>query len=306
MPVRWTYKVVEVPRLSFNLICICETKSQMPEGPEVKVISDQLRKLVGRQIVNMTITAKSKYHKKNIPGWERVTYPLLIDGVVAVGKKLVFSLQGHFGPIYMTSTLGLEGHWRYSPDHNTGFIISIGEFIPGPVLMRCTEQYIYYDDTRHFGNITFRSADELTKDLKVIGPDLLSSEVPLSLYTKIIRGKRIAGWPIHKFLMDQSKFAGVGNYLKSEILYAAKINPMRTLSSLSDDDVKALHYHSVSLLRQSYAAGGHSSRTYLAPNGEHGRFIVKVYRQECDPEGRPVVGHKFDDRTTWWVPEVQK
>jgi formamidopyrimidine-DNA glycosylase len=36
-----------------------------------------------------------------------------------------------------------------------------------------------------------------------------------------------------EILMDQKMFSGIGNYIKSECLYRAKLNPHRTVNSIS-------------------------------------------------------------------------
>ena len=40
--------------------------------------------------------------------------------------------------------------------------------------------------------------------------------------------------------MNQKYLSGIGNYLKSEILYESKISPLRTLEFLSRQDLEIL------------------------------------------------------------------
>ena len=45
---------------------------------------------------------------------------------------------------------------------------------------------------------------------------------------------------IAEFLMDQSMCAGIGNYLKAEILYDAAISPHRIVKSLDSEEFNKL------------------------------------------------------------------
>ena len=108
--------------------------------------------------------------------------------------------------------------------------------------------------------------------------------------------------------MDQSVIAGVGNYIKAESLYLAKLSPHRTVESLSDDDLILLKQKIQEVMTESFASGGATIRTYKNFNGESGeygdRFIV--YNQKTDPVGNPVVKEQTKDkRKTHWVPNIQ-
>ncbi|TAG25263.1 MAG: endonuclease VIII [Burkholderiales bacterium] len=68
-----------------------------------------------------------------------------------------------------------------------------------------------------------------------LGPEVLSSEVsPIQI------AHRLAQFPrrfIADALLDQHVLAGLGNYLRADILLVAKINPLRKISSLSPQEL---------------------------------------------------------------------
>lgn len=88
-------------------------------------------------------------------------------------------------------------------------------------------------------------------------------------------------------ISDQSNFAGIGNYLRSEIMYAAKINPFKISGNLTDDELKIIKNKLFSLPRRVYDKNGSSEYTNL------GEFQFKVYKQKFDPYGNPVYKKKI-------------
>ena len=70
--------------------------------------------------------------------------------------------------------------------------------------------------------------------------------------------------------MDQKVISGIGNYLKAEALYRARIHPLATVGDLDDDDLEALRVASLTCIRQSYAAKGATLRDYRLPDGTPG------------------------------------
>jgi endonuclease VIII len=68
-----------------------------------------------------------------------------------------------------------------------------------------------------------------------LGPEVLSSEVNAAQIAN-----RLAQFPrrvIADALLDQHVLAGLGNYLRADILLVARINPLRKIASLSNQDL---------------------------------------------------------------------
>lgn len=272
----------------------------MPEGPEVRVMADQLSKmLIGKKMVEISFDQKSKCSREKITQGKRFLLlqeinpqPSKVVDVTSDGKTLIFWFEnGHA----LTTGLGMEGRWLESPTKHSNAWITFED-----------QSRIYFDDSRHFGNLRYYTSEAaVVADLDDLhGPDILAEEVPEEEWRRIFR--RYPRREICSALMDQKIVAGIGNYLKSEILYEARIRPDRKISELSDDQLELLREISHRLIRQSYAAQGLSIRTYLAPDGTKGTFQLAVYKRSCDDRGNPVITGVFSDkRTTHWVPTVQ-
>ena len=89
--------------------------------------------------------------------------------------------------------------------------------------------------------------------------------------------------------------SGLGNYLKSEILYDAKINPNKTIDKFSDKEIKDLYNSIIKICNIMLKNEGRDLKT------------LQVYERKKDKNGYDVKYEKTPDRKyTYWVPEVQK
>ena len=120
-------------------------------------------------------------------------------------------------------------------------------------------------------------------------------------------GNRIKKKEISDFLLEQKYFSGVGNYLKSDILYHARIKPDRTLESLNDQEVKNLLDSTMFIMHESLKHGGLTIKSFWSPTGKKGVYPTLVYERAFDFNGFPVIKSTFKDkRSTYWVQEIQK
>jgi len=196
----------------------------------------------------------------------------------------------------MWNTLGMTGGWTTKNSKYEKVKFSFQDM----------EKELTFYDIRNFGTIKFSSSkSELKRKLASIGYDMLSSPPGLLIFKNLIH--KNGNENITKFLMNQKYISGIGNYIKSEALYAAKISPYRLCSSLSHDDCERLYNAIIFIINASYNSGGATIKNYLNFNGEIGAFTFKVYGLRTDPYGNSVVTCTTKDgRTTHWVPEMQK
>jgi len=173
---------------------------------------------------------------------------------------------------------------------------------------------LYYEDGRTLGFVKYAITDEQIEDIyKDVGPDFMHNEVLIDYFTSVIKNKRIKTKKIAELLLEQHRFAGIGNYLRAEILYVSKISPYRQLQDITDKEIKILYKNIVKILKESAEKRGLSFENYLDPNSEMGEFECKVYGMETDPEGNEVIKEKIGTvpkgkdtrRAIHWVPEIQ-
>ena len=272
----------------------------MPEAAEVAHQADFLKKWEGKTITSIQWDERSKFHRQPIPGWKQMVFPVTIKKVFSRGKIIVFDLIN----IYLTSHLGMTGYYSEtkSKHSNIWFTFSTGE-------------KLYFTDMRHFGNFT------VSKDLKDIwkknGPCLLTSALvryqkllpdQLNRHQVLINRKN---W--HKafqiktqkklcdFLLEQDRFAGLGNYNRAEIMYRCRIHPEKKVKDLTKEQIDTLYEKTMEVVYLSYKCKG-PKNGYLSG----GCLKLAVYGQDHDPNGYPVERYKSKNRMVHYCPKIQK
>lgn len=291
----------------------------MPEGPEVTTIANELSKLLtGAKIHNWTFTNKSRYSTTKPPGYTSfisdITGPRInvtIHSIENKGKLIYWRFSNGW---VLLQTLGMSGGWYINEQDHTASILEYTTSKDNPGPGRNPKQCIYYNDQRRFGTfkwISHENADkDLDKKLNEIGPDMLNNPPSLDNFRNILQKSKNKDKLINKVITDQKQISGIGNYLRSEILYAAKLNPHRTIKSLSNKDMETLYKSILDKLTNSYKVGGASIRHYSDLYNIKGRFEfnMAVYKKTHDPKGRVVKMEKIgsDTQSTYWVPTWQK
>jgi len=181
-----------------------------------------------------------------------------------------------------------------------------GLSLPPPPLTR-----IYYHDMRNFGTLKFcLSRQLLVEKLQSLGPDILASTTQEQDFLNILKAAK-PGLNVCKFLMDQSKICGVGNYLLSEGLYRADIDPFCSIEELSDEQAALLFRELQATARESYEAQGMTRAAggqHRTVDGSRGRFELELQcygRDVCGRRGRPVRKDTNGPhgRTIWYTDE---
>lgn len=267
----------------------------MPEIVEVFLTSVELHeKLIGKVLKNIVILKEDK-----TKGFENYLQylPSKVTGVYSKGKKILF----YFDKFIIGTTLAMEGHWGYE---------ILNDLKHTKLYLEFCDLCLYYDDTRCFGrNVFIKSQEELNDFLKDIGIDLLRERqlVTREKWFAELKNSRISNKCICDFLLEQKKFAGIGNYLRAEILYDAKINPFRKLKDLTDEELLTLRYSIFRIIDEAYLGKGLTIASYSTPSGTLGVYKCKVYGNSTDPNGNPVIKEKTKgDRMIHYVPNIQK
>ena len=295
----------------------------MPEGAEIRVISEYLNKVwTNKLIIGMGWDEKSKFHKTGVKGLELVKVPCKVMGVYPRGKLIIIECINNEGNIiYMISQLGMEGRWIHTKEKHCNFRIYFGGLNEDRTKYEITEKW-FYDDSRHFGH--FNVYDNMTEVFKKHGPCLLTTALVVSgllerselrpyqelanleAFKDKLTNTRIKNKQICDFLMDQRYFSGIGNYLRAEILYRAKINPHKSLGTFDMGTIEKLYNSIIEQMLVAYGARGLTIKSYWDPEGNKGQCPLQVYKKTHDPLGYPV--EKFKDkqkRMVHWVPAVQ-
>ena len=162
---------------------------------------------------------------------------------------------------------------------------------------------VTYNDSRRFGYIDLFKKKELREHflLSKIGVEPLGRELTTE-YLKNNFKKRVIN--IKNALIDQKIIAGIGNIYASEILYKAKINPLRKVNSLSQNDLNSIITFTKIILKRSIDVGGTTIRDHMQPDGSLGYFKQKlqVYgkvNEKCKTCNSYIVKEVISNRSTF-------
>jgi formamidopyrimidine-DNA glycosylase len=265
----------------------------MPEGPEVRRQAEFLvESLTGTSIESIELLS-GRYTKKPFSGYRDLIEKLPVSVIGGgVHGKFMYVILGDGSSLQLT--LGMTGQWL-SKRHKHA-----------RVRLTTNKADLFYTDQRNFGTIKWQpSKVNLVAKLKKLGPDIMQSGGKEDFIQKIRRKNH---WNICKALMDQNVVAGIGNYLKAEVLYATAVSPWSQVGELSDNKLELIFESAGKLAWQSYHSGGATIQSYRNPDGSSGSASQRfaVYGQEKSICGNPIIREKTPDgRTTHWAPAVQ-
>jgi len=141
--------------------------------------------------------------------------------------------------------------------------------------------------------------------LQRVGPDVLDmSLAPCEVKTRLVsprfRNRQFSG-----LLLDQAFLAGLGNYLRVEILWEVGLAAQHKASQLSDEQLEALSHALLDIPRLSY-----NTRGVVDDNKHHGAlFRFKVFHREgkaCERCGGLIAKTTLSSRPFYWCPHCQK
>lgn len=268
----------------------------MPEGPEVyrlvKGISDHIG--LNNTITDLEILS-GRYQTHGMDNYDtfKENLPLKILEIGKKGKFCWFRLEKDW-TIWIT--FGMSGGFALETSKHARLKITLAD-----------HKIFYWRDMRNFGTWKLvPNSESLQQKLDKLGHDILSDS-PLTESQILELFKRYEQKNICQFLMSQTIFSGVGNYLKSESLYASKINPYTQVKDIPPKSRLLLYECLRRISQDSYDRFGMSIRDYERETGEKGEFqnFLKVYCQNKDPDGNEVirVTDTPDKRTTYYVKE---
>jgi endonuclease-8 len=160
-----------------------------------------------------------------------------------------------------------------------------------------------------------------------LGPDPLNGDSPEKAVRKIQRSSK----PIGALLMDQSVTAGVGNILRAELLYRARLSPFLPGKEIPKAKVLAMWEDLIPLMRAAMvdrrivttlekdrpsfqeAQNGKMVGNVLVDDSEEGKVLKEethyVYRRhgkECFVCGTKIRRQEMEGRNLYWCPTCQK
>lgn len=263
----------------------------MPEGPEIRRAADSLEAAIkGKPLTEAWFAfPQLKQYEAGLIG-QTVTH------IETRGKALLTHFSHN---LTLYSHNQLYGVWR---------VIDAGEALQTTRVLRVKLQtadkaILLYSAS----DIEMLTPEQLLTHpfLQRVGPDVLdlrltAEDVKARLLSPKFRNRQFSG-----LLLDQAFLAGLGNYLRVEILWEVGLAAQHKASQLSDAQLDALSRALLDIPRLSY-----TTRGVVDDNKHHGAlFRFKVFHRQgkaCERCGGIIEKTTLSSRPFYWCPECQR
>lgn len=243
----------------------------MPELPEVETIKRQLsKKLKGKRIKKAEVRLR-KLVRYSLDKFKKIVEGATVIGVSRRAKLLIIGLSSGYNLVIhlkLTGQLIFNGQ----ADKHSHLIYY---FTDGSRLI--------HNDLRQFGFVKVIPKKELNEFLakEKFGPEPLEKNFTLHLFRQLLTRKPRT--KIKPLLMDQRFIAGLGNIYSDEVLFFAKVRPIRIVKTLKPEEIKKIYQGVRKILPRAIKRQGTSVDMYLTAEGKEGTYasLLKVYGR-CD------------------------
>jgi len=271
----------------------------VPELPEVETLARDLRRFLhGARFTGVDVLwprsvamPSAEEFIAQLPGCQ-------IEDVGRRGKFLLFSLSGSS---HLLIHLRMSGQLHVQP-------ASVPTSQYARIIFHLADgRKLIFDNPRKLGRVY------LTSDLDVIlghlGPEPLDADFTLDVFAAALARRRGVLKPL---LLNQSFLAGLGNIYVDEILFKARLHPLRRANTLSSKETEHLHAAIRNVLQQAIDDRGTtlSDGRYCDVEGHPGdhQHRLQVYQragEPCSRCGQLIERVKLGGRGTHFCPRCQ-
>lgn len=272
----------------------------MPELPEVETIVKYLRKYLINKKINAVGIICPKLIKKPAPIqlFKKIVTKKPISEIRRLGKFIIIEFKSKY---LLALHLKMTGNLLYT---KSGFLKP-----PACIWFKLNNNhFLTFTDIRKFGRLYAGTKRQLlsAKPFMELAPDPLT--IGFNEFKKRLTSKKSV---VKQALIDQTKIvSGIGNIYANEILWQAKIHPLRQIRTLTHKEMKILYREIKKVLKLAIKTQGSTMRNYRKPNGTTGNYqkIRRVYARKnlrCFRCKTPIHTIKINNRSSFFCPKCQ-
>ena len=271
----------------------------MPEGPEIRLAADRIAKVLLNQPVEKVTFGP--------PGLRRYAGRLTGQTVTAIDTRGKAMLTRFRNGLTLYSHNQLYGRWYTTRRPN----------LPGTArqlrvaLHTATHSALLYSAS----DIAVLTDKQLARHpfLARIGPDILDSTLTREMVADRLSSKSFRKRALGSLFLDQSFLAGNGNYLRSEILWAAELDPRGRPADLAASQIRRLARQTLAIARRSYRTRGvtapdRQARQRKALGMSYSQYRFQVFDREglgCYRCGAAIQRFSMASRNVFACPSCQ-
>jgi endonuclease-8 len=278
----------------------------MPEGDTIYRAARALQRVIGGKVVTGFETGLAKLARTNDDS------PLTgrtIEKVESRGKWLLI----HFsGDLILVTHMLMSGSWHlYRPGERWHMGRSRMRVV---IRTEDWEAVAFNVPIAEF--FTARSL-ERNSQIPKLGPDILSDNFTINSGIERLSSYALENpdAEIAAALLNQRVMAGLGNVYKSEVAFAAGVNPFRAMRTITPREMQKMVDIAQRYMRANVVDGSSEGivtysgnrRTTHAMNREERLWVYGRQGQECRRCGAAILMRKqsLQARSTYWCPECQ-
>ena len=272
----------------------------MPEIAEVETVRNTLKtQILNKKIGDVNIIY-SKMIESNLNDFKNNLIGNEFIDIKRRGKWLIFELHDY----YLLSHLRMEG--KFFLKNNNDKIVKHEHII----ITFDDNTDLRYHDTRKFGKMNLIKKEDLenTEAIKKQGEEPFSKNLTKDYLLNKFKNKNI---PIKTLLLDQTIISGLGNIYANEVLFEARVNPLKLGKQISLEECQRIVDATNHIIKEAIKMGGTTIKSYTSSLGVTGLFQqkLKVHKQDgkkCHNCSLEIEKIKIAGRSTYYCKQCQK
>lgn len=278
----------------------------MPEGDTIFRTARALQKAIGGKVVTGFETGLAKLARVED---EATVVGRVVEKVKSRGKWCLIYFSGDL--ILVTHML-MSGSWHL---YRTGERWRMGRGRMRVVIRTEDWEAVAFN----VPIAEFHTARSLERHSQIpkLGPDVLAAEFTVEggVARLAAYGRENPDAEIAVVLLNQRVLAGLGNVYKSEVAFAAGVNPFRAMRTITSKEMESMVDFALRYMKANVADGkgdgivtySGNRRTTHALDPEERLWVYGRQGQECRRCGAAVMRRKQGEqaRSTYWCPECQ-
>jgi len=282
----------------------------MPEGDTIYRAARALQKAIGGKVVTAFETGLAKLARVNDDT------PLVGRVVEKVESRGKWCLVFFSGDLILVTHMLMSGSWHL---YHPGERWQMGRGRMRVVIRTGDDKGDWEAVGFDIPVAEFHTARSLERSSQVpkLGPDILSESFTVEggVERMAAYGRENPDAEIAMVLLNQRVLAGLGNVYKSEVLFAAGVNPFRAMRTITPREMEAMVDVAQRYMKANVVEGkgdgivtySGNRRTTRAMDREERLWVYQRQGQECRRCGAAVMMRKqgVQARSTYWCPACQ-
>ncbi|MEZ5568940.1 MAG: endonuclease VIII [Halioglobus sp.] len=271
----------------------------MPEGPEIRRAADALAAVLEEQPIHTV-----RFGQPRLRHFAKALRGHRVTRVETRGKALLTHFE-HGLSIYSHNQL--YGVWRVVKGHT----LPASKRSLRLLLQTDTHSAILYSAS----DIGVWPTEELGEHpfLRKLGPDIMENGLSWRQIAERLTMDTFAKRDLSTLYLDQAFLAGNGNYLRSEILFDARLPPRKRAAELTRAETGRLARSTLAISRRSYATAGITLAPRLSnalqrqglPRGQRRFYVFGREDLPCYACATPIRRVALGSRRLYYCPRCQ-